>query len=509
MRFLSLSALALSSIAFAETEAPIKWACIGNSITQGPSATDAYPAKLQKLLGPAFQVENDGSSGRTLLKKGDYSYWTQGRLANVFAFKPDIVSIKLGTNDSKPVNWDTHKGEFEGDLLALIDTLGTLPTKPKIYLVIPCPAFSDAGGAGGIRGSVITNEIIPIIKKVAAARNLDLIDVYTPMLTQKALFPDNVHPTAVGHDSLAAYFFRTHLSQVTRIACIGNSITHYAFGTPGTVMKDAYPMRLNMLLGRGYWVENDGQSGAYMMKVSPDPYYKLPLLGRIYRLAPNIVTIKLGTNDPRLQYWNRDAYMADYKSMLDTLNNIGSKPKIYMCLPAPSFKRNGEWQFQGINDSLIVAQTIPAINQVAADRGLTPNLIDLHAPMAAHQDLLPDGVHPNAEGQDSLAHLVYRALKAGTVSARETAAPPVPGYPDIQVRHGILTVTVTASGNSAPGARAVLYDISGKQAAEMALKAGRASSLSLEGMAPGRYFLAVETRQGHAVKTVTIEPEHR
>jgi hypothetical protein len=53
---------------------------------------------------------------------GDFSYWDKGKLANVFAFKPDIVTIKLGT------------------------------------------------GSGGIRGTVIANEIIPLIKKVAEER---------------------------------------------------------------------------------------------------------------------------------------------------------------------------------------------------------------------------------------------------------------------------------------------------------------------------------------------------
>jgi acyl-CoA thioesterase-1 len=79
---------------------PLKWACIGNSITQGDSPAAAYPAKLGKLLGPGFAVENDGVSGTTLLKAGDFSYWKQGKLANVFALKPEIITIKLGTNDS-------------------------------------------------------------------------------------------------------------------------------------------------------------------------------------------------------------------------------------------------------------------------------------------------------------------------------------------------------------------------------------------------------------------------
>src|SRR3954470_20571042 len=67
---------------------PMKWACIGNSITAGltVSATDAYPVKLATRLGPGFTTQNDGVSTTTLLKAGDYPYWTHGMLSNVFAF---------------------------------------------------------------------------------------------------------------------------------------------------------------------------------------------------------------------------------------------------------------------------------------------------------------------------------------------------------------------------------------------------------------------------------------
>lgn len=98
--------------------------------------------RLGKLLGSGYLVENEGISGTTLLKKGDMPYWTQGRLSQALAFNPKIVTIKLGTNDSKPQNWK-YKSEFEADLNALIDTLGTLASKPVIWLCLPVVHFSD------------------------------------------------------------------------------------------------------------------------------------------------------------------------------------------------------------------------------------------------------------------------------------------------------------------------------------------------------------------------------
>lgn len=404
----------------AQKAVPIRWACIGNSITQGVGASRPYPGTLQQFLGPAFDVQNFGVSARTLLRKGDYSYWTQGKLSEVFNFKPNMVTIKLGTNDSKPVNWDAHKGEFEKNLSEFVDTLTSMPSKPVIWLVLPTPSFTDGTNSGDIRGTVIKNEIIPIIKKVATAKNLKVIDVNTPLLNHPELFPDKVHPSDEGQDSIAAIFYRSFLANVTRVACIGNSITEYAWNGNGLDARDAYSIKLNELLGANYWVENDGRSGAFMMKNGPSPYWNTGLLDRALKLKPNIVTIKLGTNDSRPQNWNKNQYLADYRTMVDTLNKWSSKPKIFLCLPCPAWKRNGGWPFDGINDSLMLAQVIPSIKQIAQEKTL--DFIDLRTPMLPLESLVTDGVHPNAEGQDSIAHFIYRAFMKGPISTAHQAA---------------------------------------------------------------------------------------
>ena len=87
----------------------VRVACIGNSITDGHGIdmndVKGYPAQLQKLLGSDYQVKNYGVSGRTLLKKGDQPYWKEQAWRDAQSYKADIVVIKLGTNDSKPENW--------------------------------------------------------------------------------------------------------------------------------------------------------------------------------------------------------------------------------------------------------------------------------------------------------------------------------------------------------------------------------------------------------------------
>jgi lysophospholipase L1-like esterase len=400
--------LGLGGLALPQAAEPIRVACIGNSITEG-----GYPQKLAALLGPSYKVENDGVSATTLLKRGDFPYWTRGKLANVFAFKPHIVTIKLGTNDTKAQNWDRFGGEFERDLNALIDTLNSLSSKPRIWLVAPIPIYQNTFG---IRNDILTSQIIPIYKKVAAARSLELIDAYTPMLNQTGLYTDGVHMRPAGNDSIAAIFYRAFESKAVKIACIGNSITQYVNTVSGqTLPEQAYAARLGMLFGPGHFTRNYGVSGAYVQKNGPSPYWTNGRLAQIFAWKPQVITIKLGTNDARAQDWNRANFIKDLAAFIDTLENgISPRPKIWLTLPVPAWEVNGVKPFNGIDGVLIRDQVIPAIKEVAAAKGLPT--IDAHTPFLDLKRLVPDGVHPINEGQDSLAVIFHRTMTAGPTS---------------------------------------------------------------------------------------------
>lgn len=238
IRYLGLALLAgVAMPKKAEAQLPTRVACIGNSITQASDALGPYPKRLGTLLGPGYVVENEGVSGTTLLKKGDSPYWTKGRLAQALAFNPKIVTIKLGTNDTKPQNWK-YKAEFEGDLKALIDTLGTLASKPVIWLCLPVPAWPVNGVNNfDISGTIVENEVIPIIKKVAADRNLKTIDLHTPMLGMKSHFSDGVHPDAVGQDSLAHLIYRALTATPTGLQAPGIAAASVPGWLPGLELR--------------------------------------------------------------------------------------------------------------------------------------------------------------------------------------------------------------------------------------------------------------------------------
>lgn len=183
---------------------PTMIACVGDSITEGAKhkwqSKTAYPKVLDDLLGPDYSVVNCGRSGTTALKKSNFTYWKCNEFSNVFAVHPDIITIKLGTNDSKPGNWNPQN--YKEDYQSLIDTFMSIEPQPKIYLCLPVPVYAHSRMR--IDGEIVSQEILPIIRSLAEENQLPLIDLYTPMIGKEALVPDGVHPEAEGAAIIAA-----------------------------------------------------------------------------------------------------------------------------------------------------------------------------------------------------------------------------------------------------------------------------------------------------------------
>lgn len=428
------------ALAAAQPAVPIRFATIGASITQG----SGYPAKLQALLGHAYKVENEGVGGCTMLRKGDSPYWTKGRLKETFAFKPDIVSVDLGGNDAKAVNWDPHKGEFVGDFKAMIDTLGTLPTKPRVIPCTPQPSFLRNGQYSfGISDVTIRNEVIPKIRQISQETKLPFADTYTPLIGND-ITTDGVHydPAKPGPDSIAAAIYRAYKDNVTRVACIGNSITDNGHGA------GAYPILFNMLMGREYHMLNAGHSGRTLLRKGDSPYHLSNWFKEVFKFKPNVITIKLGTNDSKPQNWDahKGEFAGDLRWLIDTLHTISPKPRILLCTPIPAWKNAAGQDPFGIRGPVIKDEIIPIIRQVAQEKGL--QVLDLHTPYLPYQALTPDGVHPNGAGLDTLAHILYRAFRAAPVAL---AAPDAPGRSRPALRASAIPNPLAGFGTDAAG----------------------------------------------------------
>ena len=187
----------------------VRVACVGDSITFGAGIRDraknSYPVQLGVMLGEKWQVRNFGVSGATMLKKGDNPYWRQRAFKAAMEFRPNVVVIKLGTNDTKPQNWK-HKAELAADCTAMAKQFAALPSKPRVWICLPVPAYAVRWG---INGATIEKELIPILKGVAKETGSGVIDLHTALSGKAELFPDKIHPNAEGAKLIAQAVHRT------------------------------------------------------------------------------------------------------------------------------------------------------------------------------------------------------------------------------------------------------------------------------------------------------------
>lgn len=194
----------------------IRIACVGNSITFGARVenreVNSYPAQLAAMLGDEYEVGNFGISGATLLSKGNIPYLNNNGYKQAAKFQPDLVFIKLGTNDSKSANRVFLK-EFVQDYKNLIATFQQLDSHPKVVLLLPVPVFST--DTTGIANNAVKDKILPMVRQVAYDTGCEVINLYNLLIDSPELFPDKVHPSAAGATVIARRIYE-HVMMDTR-----------------------------------------------------------------------------------------------------------------------------------------------------------------------------------------------------------------------------------------------------------------------------------------------------
>jgi sialate O-acetylesterase len=193
--------------------------------------------------------------------------------------------------------------------------------------------------------------------------------------------------------------------RITKIACIGNSVT------AGYLLKDpaqeSYSSQLQILLGNKYEVKNFGHSGATLLKQGHNPYYKTKEFDDAVTYKPDIAVIHLGLNDTDPRDWPnyKDDFEADYNWLLDSLKKANPAVKLFICRLSPIFSghprfKSGTREWYGQIQERI--SEIAEVNHTG--------LIDLHEKLYHRPDLFPDALHPVKEGAAMLAQTVYENI---------------------------------------------------------------------------------------------------
>lgn len=189
-----------------QAKSRIKVACIGNSITYGLGLPDrdtqAYPIRLQQLLGKKYEVRNFGHSGCTLLRRGHHPYVSEQEYREAVDYAADLIIIHLGVNDTDPRNWPNFQDEFNQDYTLLIDSLRQYNPKARVWLCLMSPlTFRHRRFLSGTRDWHV--QIQQHIREVASSCHTGLIDLFTPLYDRPDLFADAVHPNAEGAEIIA------------------------------------------------------------------------------------------------------------------------------------------------------------------------------------------------------------------------------------------------------------------------------------------------------------------
>jgi len=139
--------------------------------------------------------------------------------------------------------------------------------------------------------------------------------------------------------------------------------------SPTSASRDAesnsYPAVLQHLLGEKFEVKNFGVSGRDVAEERRQTYWK----ENAFRMRPTSSLTSLSSSSAPTTRSRRTGRITcpgsppTWAAMVDHFAALDSKPKIYLCLPAPFTKT--QW---GINEESVANEVIPAIRKVAAEK---------------------------------------------------------------------------------------------------------------------------------------------
>lgn len=207
-----------SSQEAAPAEAPVRVACIGDSVTFGAGLAFrerfSYPARLQHRLGDGFEVRNFGVNSLTLRGGADLPYVADEIFTRAVAWAPDIAIVMLGSNDvnkseARP-NWiDGY--DFEPDVDAIAHRLIDANAGVRILLSTPPLVAPDPSSLNARLEKEVLNRNLRLIELSTDLRRISRQDNHVEfvdlMRTLEARdLGDGIHPNPFGAERIALRF---------------------------------------------------------------------------------------------------------------------------------------------------------------------------------------------------------------------------------------------------------------------------------------------------------------
>jgi len=161
------------------------------------------------MLGDGFCVHNFGVNAHAAQRAADFPYWGSEAFVASTEFRPEIVLIMLGTNDSRGGNW-RGVDAFRADYRDLALHYRHLASNPAVWLMTP-PTLFRLGRSTKVRYGMdddALREICGVVESIAAGIECGLIDVNAATANHPEAFRfDGVHPGGAGATLIAREVF--------------------------------------------------------------------------------------------------------------------------------------------------------------------------------------------------------------------------------------------------------------------------------------------------------------
>jgi lysophospholipase L1-like esterase len=197
----------------------------GDSITQGYNVVGGYRAPLYHLAlaaqhditfvgsandysvatvdGKAFPKNHEGHGGYTIEGNLGIAQFVSSSIPN---FKPNIITLMIGTND---INGNNNVADAPNRLGKLLDSIFMRDANILVVLAQIVPTGSD-----GTNNAVKTyNAAIPnlVSTRTSKGQHIVLVDMYTAFTKdanyKQSLMGDNLHPNQAGYNLMADVWF--------------------------------------------------------------------------------------------------------------------------------------------------------------------------------------------------------------------------------------------------------------------------------------------------------------
>ena len=167
--------VAMEVPSFGSPTASLRIACVGNSITRGDARQEPgegthtphkykthnrgnFPAELATLLAGRAAVANFGHGGCSVLNTTRMGCQNFDEWRHALAWKPTVVLLMAGTNDSKESLWNSH--EFIRAYHRMALQLLALPSRPALLVMAPPPLIASKSPW---RPDFLRSEVVPRI----------------------------------------------------------------------------------------------------------------------------------------------------------------------------------------------------------------------------------------------------------------------------------------------------------------------------------------------------------